>query len=341
MKPQALNVQVNQNRRQGKYLRDKIEITIWLERMPPINEEESNGELKEKSGIKEIKTNLTEQKGDGYDADTDNDETVSTNDEENDGDQSDGETQNFYKELTLEDLETSIIDEENYCIICTAEFDKQDISTVLCGHKFCKDCIDGWLLIDRDNCPICGTFLGDEAEDEDERKTCKTCFFRQKAEEYEEKEETAKIIEQYRKVDELYELENGSDTDIEEKAEKIIDPADQIQQEIIKDIIEMKRKNRAYENILKEKDVERKQESFEEGQVVILKYHNGNGVEFNWMKSGKIVKKLKDQIYLVAGMAGTEPLRIHESWLANVRSEMEETESDKENLEPSTQKEKF
>ena len=40
------------------------------------------------------------------------------------------------------------------CPICFIQFDNYDKIT-LCGHKFCKKCLEEWLLQHNSTCPIC------------------------------------------------------------------------------------------------------------------------------------------------------------------------------------------
>ena len=244
------------HKRVKKLFRETIEITIRLDRMPPIREEDNNdSEKANKSPSRENKEPIITDKKDGYEADKENDSEESYDytdsseyetDEDDDNDEMgsasalSAETKNKYKHLTFDDMNTSLVDVDDYCLICTGEFEEQELSTVICGHKFHKDCIDGWLLIDKDNCPICNTYLGDPSEDEDTESSCSTCHFPWK-ENYERI-----MLEQYKKAEEIYQLENESDTEFEEKAKKFIDPEDKIQQEIINDMIEARKKGITY-----------------------------------------------------------------------------------------------
>jgi len=244
------------HKRVKKLFRETIEITIRLDRMSPISEEDNyDPEKANRSTSNGNEEPVITDKKDGYEADQENDSEENYDysdsseyetDEDDDNDEMESssalsaETKNKYKHLTFDDMTTSLMDVDDYCLICTGEFEKQELSTVICGHKFHKDCIDGWLLIDKDNCPICNTYLGDPSEDEDTGSSCSTCHFPWK-ENYKRT-----MLEQYKKAEEIYQLENESDTDFEEKARKFIDPEDKIQQEIINDMIEARKKGISY-----------------------------------------------------------------------------------------------
>jgi hypothetical protein len=47
------------------------------------------------------------------------------------------------------------ISQDDVCCICTDEYVKGDINSIMiCGHKFHKKCIDTWLS-DHATCPCC------------------------------------------------------------------------------------------------------------------------------------------------------------------------------------------
>lgn len=65
------------------------------------------------------------------------------------------------------------------CPICLDSFNYPAITTLLCTHAFCSECIGRWWRMGRRSCPLCRSFVtrrprvyySENKEDEDEEET--------------------------------------------------------------------------------------------------------------------------------------------------------------------------